>query len=526
MKANLFKSNVITIITGFFVLIIVLSSSYGAFPLLEENNENTSNPLFFWVLWRDLPGRYEPFFTVKDIQEYGQCAWGLGSADFNDDGVLDFAVTWRESGGFGFDGGISLFINEGENRFSESLITTIEDLHLDPDDSTASVPISDLDAADYDNDGDIDLLFIYSYFNETDDQIIGIGSGVILFNDGYNQFNHWEVVFQHYPIDESTHRTPPTVSSADYDNDGDIDFLVGDNSGLVSFYKNDGTGEFDHVDTYDFGGRLSKGIASADFDNDGDIDFIVTQRPDDESDGCVYLIVNDGSQNCFNQSNRLKIADMPPVPSFFTGPVYDVGCLQSIDYNNDGKMDFLFSGSETIFLFMQQENGMFDYFSVCRLPAIFDKPFQWFMDNLRSGGMTVGDFDGDGLDDIVVGGVQGYVRLFTNQYVLIDIVKPDESCVFVDDEIKFYSGSIPLYSFMKHGTSIVKGDLTIVAKELQPLSKVEFYLGGKLLFTDEESPFEWEWNRFSFGRHVVKAQAYDLEGDPAGFDSARVWKFL
>ncbi|GAH06074.1 unnamed protein product, partial [marine sediment metagenome] len=113
---------------------------------------------------------------------------------------------------------------------------------------------------------------------------------------------------------------------------GDIDFIVGDNSGLVSFYKNGGTGEFDLVDTYDFGERLSNGITSADFDNDGDIDFIVTQQFENKTDGGIYLVWNDGSQDCFYQSNRLKIADLPPTPSFFAGPVYSGGCLQSIDY--------------------------------------------------------------------------------------------------------------------------------------------------------------------------------------------------
>ena len=455
-----------------------------------------------------MPGRYEPFFSVRGIHKYGQCAYGLASADFNDDGLLDFVVIWREDSSF--EGGISMFINEGSYRFSESLITTIEDLHLDPDDFTASVPISDLDTADYDNDGDTDLLFAYSYHNGTYNQ--GVGSGIILFNDGDNRFNHWEVIFQHYPIDDSIDRTPPTVSSADFDDDGDIDFLIGDNSGLVSFYRNDGTGLFNLVDTYYFGGKHSIGISSADFDNDGDIDFIVSQLLENMMDGCIYLIRNDGSQDCFNQSNRIKISDLSPRPSFFAGPVKSFGCLQSIDYNNDGKMDFLFSGGDTIFLFMQKEDFVFDYFSICRLPAMFNRPFQWYMDNLRSGGMTVGDYNDDGLDDIVVGGVQGFVRLFTNQYVLVDIIKPDESCLFVNDEIRVYSGGIPLYSFLKHGTSIVIGDITIVAKELQPLSKVEFYVRSKLVYTDIESPFEWEWNNFSFGRYKIKAVAYDLDG--------------
>ena len=46
------------------------------------------------------------------------------------------------------------------------------------------------------------------------------------------------------------------------------------------------------------------------------------------------------------------------------------------------------------------------------------------------------------------------------------------------------------------------------------------------MFTDDESPFEWEWTRFSFGGHTVKAVAYDLDGDFAGRDSFLVWKFL
>ena len=146
--------------------------------------------------------------------------------------------------------------------------------------------------------------------------------------------------------------------------------------------------------------------------------------------------------------------------------------------------------------------------------------------NVRFGGITVGDFNGDALDDMVVGSALGYVRLFTNQYVLIDIIKPDQACLFVNDEIKIYYDGIFLLPFLKYGTSIVIGNLTIVTKELQPLSKVEFYLNNKLVFTDDASPYKWNWERFSFGRHKVKAVAYDLNGNEAGFDDSIIWKFL
>jgi len=443
----------------------------------------SSEPLFWWTLLIDLPGRYEPFFEVKDIQKYGQGAIGLASADFNKDDLLDFVVIWRHEDSF--EGGISMFINNGDNSFSEQLISTI---------------------------------------TEYENELIIIGSGIILFNNGDNQFNHWEIVFQHYPRIEQNDRINPQVTSADFDDDGDVDFIVGDNSGLVVFYLNDGSGHFNNKEIFDFGGEMSIGLANADFDNDGDIDFIVTQS-DDFRDGWIYLVKNNGSLDCFSHSDIVKIADLPPEPSFFATVVTGSGCLHSIDYNRDGKMDFLFSGSECIFLYMQKENGVFDYFTICRLPARYDGSLLWYIDLVRFGGITVGDFDGDTLDDMVVGGGFGYVRLFTNQYVLIDIIKPDRFCLFVNDEIKIYP-NIPLNSFLKHGTSIVIGDITIVTKELQPLSKVEFYLGKKLVYTDDMSPFQWNWDSFSFGRHKVKAVAYDMNGEQAGYDDTIVWKFL
>ena len=58
------------------------------------------------------------------------------------------------------------------------------------------------------------------------------------------------------------------------------------------------------------------------------------------------------------------------------------------------------------------------------------------------------------------------------------------------------------------------------------MSKVEFYVDDKLMVTDDEMPFEWNQTRFFFGHHMVKAKAYDLEGNGAGFDMLKVWKSL
>lgn len=222
----------------------------------------------------------------------------------------------------------------------------------------------------------------------------------------------------------------------------------------------------------------------------------------------------------------MKIADLPPKGSFFTGVIMAFGCLFSMDYNGDGLMDFFFSGGDSVFLYIQKETGVFEYFTVCRLPwpKAEDDFWDWYSDDVRKGGMASGDFNGDNVEDLVIGGVQGVVRLFYNSQVLVDIIFPDRASFIQNNEIVIWD--LYVYSFLKHGTSVVFGDLTVVAEGLEPLQKVEFYLDNKLVFTDDTSPFEWNWNRFSSGRHKIKAVAYDLDGNEAGYDDTIVWKFL
>ncbi len=493
----------------------------------EKNSINDFNPMDFrtinivpnhkptvwWDRWSEFPGRYEPFFDVVDVVDFGQTAWGLTTADFNGDSFLDFAVSWSPAPWT--QSTISIMFNDGEGKFTQEDVYTItEPLYC---------YIDDLDSGDYDNDGDIDFLFTYSDRWGSD----GNGTVALLVNDGANNFDDCIIVANLTPTSE-TARINPQVSSADYDKDGDIDFLVGDNSGLVEFYKNDGTGSFISSCISDFGGWCSWGVSSADFDGDGDIDFIVSvQKSILLDEGYIYVKWNDGSQSCFNHSDFMKIADLPPKESFLTGVIMAFGCLFTMDYNDDGMMDFFFSGGDSVFLYIQKETGVFEYFTVCRLPSpkAEDDFWDWYSDDVRKGGMASGDFNGDNVEDLIIGGAQGVVRLFYNNQVLVDIVHPDRYCLIQNNVIN--KMMLPhIRCFLKHGTSLVFGDLMVSAKELEPLSKVEFYLDEKLVFTDEETPFEWEWNTFSFGRHTVKAQAYDLVGNPGGFDTARVWKFL
>jgi hypothetical protein len=474
--------------------------------VLEKYSERT---LTWGDWWPDWPGRYESFFKVKNIVDFGQAAWGLTTADFNKDGLLDFAGSWATDPWT--HSTISIFYNDGDGGFTQDdVYTTTSYLRY----------CEDLSSGDYDNDGDIDLLYTYS--EATGPQKTN-GVVDLLLNDGSNHFVDCIMITRLLPTEGGERRINPQVSSADFDNDGDIDFLVGENSGLVEFYRNNGSGVFTGAGIYDFGEAFSWGLSSADFDGDGDIDFIVTQAESLDS-GCVLLVPNDGTEECFNQSDYVQVAVLPPRPSFYTDPILGFGCLCAMDYNGDERMDFLFSGGDSLFLYMQNVTGGFDYFTVCRLPGVNAGNNTFYLEDVREGAIAAGDFNGDGLNDLVVGGVQGVVRLFVSQRMLVDIIFPDREGIIIHNEYKLML--LPFYFAFKYGTSFVFGKITVIAKELEPLQKVEFYRGNKLMYTDDAAPYEWNWTGFSFGFHKIKAVPYDLDGKQAGYDDAIVWKLF
>ncbi len=525
MKKIHFQSKkVINYLIILFISILLTTPSILGNTNFIDKKENTSftyqqpgGSIIWGWWWPDFPAHFEPFFDRTDVAGFYSTATALSAADFNDDGLLDVVLKWH-NGPFDedFKATITILYNAGDGSDF-----TCEDVY-----TVDYTRIVDLNAADYDNDGDVDLLFTYS------ESIYGgakrNGTGWLLFNNGQNEFNVKKNVFFH-EYDPERHRYNPHITSADFDNDNDIDFLVGDNSGLVAFYQNDGIGSFTHICTSDFDNRrISWGLDSGDFNGDGYLDFIATEKDEDDSmDGYIYVKYNDGSSTCFDHDNDAQLVDLAvwEYESFRTTmfPIAD-GCIRSIDYNADGLMDVVYGGPSNLFLFIQQEGGEFLPVTVARLHGIKNTLIGGFqLNSLRTGGITVGDFDNDGQMDVMIGGSLARIQCLYNTHTLIDIVYPDRSCVIKNNVVT--RDYFPFYFPLKHATSFVTGDITIKTEELEPLSKVEFYLNDKLVFTDEESPFEWEWNTFSFGRHTVKAVAYDLGGIESGFDESKIWKF-
>ena len=179
--------------------------------------------------------------------ESATLAWG----DYDNDGDLDFFLT-------GYTGSAyvgAIYRNDGSDTFTDSGITTIR-----------GGAAGSAAWADFDNDGDLDLLFA----GFTSDTTSGQSSRLYRNNNG---------AFTNITSIALTAMSETSVAWGDYDNDGDLDILMAGSSisGVQSFpmlrlYRNNTSGtSFTSIITA-MGGAQNCSVAWGDYDNDGDLD--------------------------------------------------------------------------------------------------------------------------------------------------------------------------------------------------------------------------------------------------------------
>jgi arabinogalactan endo-1,4-beta-galactosidase len=90
---------------------------------------------------------------------------------------------------------------------------------------------------------------------------------------------------------------------------------------------------------------------------------------------------------------------------------------------------------------------------------------------------------------------------FVSNHTLSFITKPKEKHLYIADrEIT------PILLDTK-----VIGEITIESKvySISGIDRVEFYVDDELKYVDKKPPYEWLWDEKAFGRHTLKAVAYD-----------------
>ena len=262
--------------------------------------------------------------------------WTIVSADFDRDGDFDLATALSVAFNSDGVGWVKILKNNGIGTFI-------------PSDSLAVGDASSLEAADLDNDGDVDLIASDIYTKRV----------YILVNDGTGTF----AVADSFLAGRGNYTNSFEPCAADLDGDGDNDLAVPIWPDSVSIFFNDGHGQFSGPTAYPTGYHPFK-VISADIDHDGDSDLVVTNN----GAASVSVMLNNG-----NGTFALRV-------NYSVG-TYPQG-VSLADYNRDGFLDMAvansYPGTPFISVFMGKGDGAFnprvDY-PGCRPHAIASRDY-------------------------------------------------------------------------------------------------------------------------------------------------------
>ena len=281
----------------------------------------------------------------------------IAFADTDGDGDQDLLLTGRNSSTYY----VHFYLNDGSGNFT-------------PDTTQPFEPSGggNLDFADIDNDGDMDL-FMTGLNNNNNTRFSKLYQ-----NDGTGGFSE---------VTSSLFLSEGGSASAffDMDNDNDLDLILAgknnSNQKKTTLYENDGAGNFSLVSNTPFENVDFAAIAIDDSDNDSDLDVLINGENDSGVPIC-QLYLNDGT-GAFNL--------LVGTPFIQTA----AGTVDFADFDNDNDMDVLVTGSvggQTFAAHIYENQDMNNFSLVDTLETLY----------LSS--TALGDIDNDNdLDAIIIG---------------------------------------------------------------------------------------------------------------------------
>ena len=354
------------------------------------------------------------FTDVTDKAGVGFPCWAFGASvgDYNNDGWPDLIVSCLQ--------GVVLYRNNGDGTFTD--VTKASGLANDSGWATGAT------FGDYDNDGSVDL-FVSHYvdFHLDDLPVFGLSKSCkylgldvqcgprglkglpdrLYHNNGDGTFTD---VSKKAGVDDPEHRYGLTAVWSDFNNDGNLDLFVTNDSQANYLYQGDGKGKFEDVALIsgvsaneDGLEQANMGVAVGDFLHTGRLSLLVSHF--DIEYAALYR--NDGAMN---------FADTSIVSGIARGTQGYVGWGDAfVDFDNDGWLDFFLvnghvypqvdslhrttSYHEPKFLFLNQHDGIFR--NVSRQVG------QAMQEEQVSRGVAIGDLFNDGRIEAVVENLTG-----------------------------------------------------------------------------------------------------------------------
>jgi hypothetical protein len=360
----------------------------------------TSNEVIFHVnAFRENPG-------MSIANTVGSWVWG----DYNNDGYLDAilhkTLYRNEEGnnlevqnnlslaGYGFkwgdydnDGDLDLLSLGSDNKIYKNLGNGLfEEINLDFDymlSGTLSLEY-EIEWADFDNDGDLDILYNNRY-----------SSKLRLYENMGNDFFVLCDVFNTYSFNGS-------AKFGDFNNDGYLDIIASgqfydgvNNSYSTKIYKNNGDNTFEELVNNHIEPLINSYIDCGDYNSDGKLDILICGTiVGSEGEYITKIYRNDGDFIFTGIENT----DIIGITN---------GMCKWGDYNNDGKLDFVISGNKETHIYRNEGNDVFIKREEIKLPLLSNVSIEWI------------DYDNDGDLDLSVSGNRYISPTLTEVYAAI-----------------------------------------------------------------------------------------------------------
>jgi len=341
--------------------------------------------------------------------------------DLDSDGAKDLVSVQLDA--------VEVFMNDGSGHFTGP--TTTVGLQLDRD--TFSMA-----AADFDQDGDIDLFFSHWGTRWPHNQP---SSQYLWQNDGSGNFSDLSRIVQLNPAtaeilqsqgqstDSKEYSFTPTFS--DIDLDGDQDLLIASDFGSSQVLRNDDGIAFVDITSTVINDENGMGATVADYDRDGDLDWFVTSIYSDSN-------LSDASRGAGSTGNRLYQNQLSESGDFAFQDVTETSGVREggwgwgacfADFDNDGHLDifhttsavvpeeFGVSNEDSSRLFMADGDGSFT-----------ERSAEYGLTHIGRGRAVVcTDYNGDGKIDLFVANNGRFPTVYTNNhqnanhYLMIDL---------------------------------------------------------------------------------------------------------